>query len=162
MQVFNQSAGIITSVVSSAPLTIAKDPPSIQRKKVKEIVDESGDLDEMKCLQLLMTPQVSNVQLGGNGPVKAYVFLKPSDTYFSELTESYILKVVQCGEGRETLCEVKLHSIESILMKNIVQRQFVLNWNNGGSKVLIEAVDKSDHLFQALNFIYQKNSIRRI
>lgn len=60
---------------------------------------------------------------------------------------------------------IPFHLIESIQMKNIVMKEFLVTWSsNEGSgesrhRVAVETADRNDLLFQALNFLFQKTLI---
>ena len=46
-----------------------------------------------------MTPQIANIQnISQNQTIKAFVFLKPGEQYYSELSETYVLKIVEIGK----------------------------------------------------------------
>lgn len=93
--------------------------------------------------------------------------LKPSESYYSELAEGYVLKALEylpnTGGIGKTICDIKLQHIESVIMKNIIQKQFVVTWNTNSNssgnlqqakqRLMIETSDRSDNFFQTLNFI---------
>lgn len=62
---------------------------------MRHITDDNGDLDEMKCLSFLMTPTLAYVSVGLNTqPVRGFTMVKPAETFYTELSEGYVLKVV--------------------------------------------------------------------
>ncbi len=125
-----------------------------------KIIDENGDLDELKCLQLLFTPQLCTVSINSQLPIKAFILVKASECFYSELNEGYTIKLLDYPT-RKILSETKMSSVESIIMKNIIQRQFLISAENGKVKLAVEVSDKNDLYFQALNYIFQKTAIKR-
>ena len=87
--------------------------------------------------------------------------LVPADSFYTELTEGYVLRLVDSSLlGKpEATKDVHLDNVESVIMKNIVQKQFVVQWRtNEGERraAAIEMADQSDRFFIALNFIHEK------
>ena len=100
-----------------------------------------------------MTPQLSTVIVGKQAPQKCFVMLVPGDTFYTELTESYLLRVTR--PDLSVVQEVPLEAVESVVMKNIVQKQFVVQWR-GENRIAIETADQSDRFFIALNFVHER------
>jgi len=142
-----------TSVFQKVEPNLPPPAQSVQRKPRPPITDENGELDEFRCLQALMTPQLSTVTIGKQPPQKCFVMLAPADTFYTELTESYLLRVTR--PDLTILQEVPLDAVESVVMKNIVQKQFVVQWR-GDNRVAIETADQSDRFFIALNFVHER------
>lgn len=62
--------------------------------------------------------------------------LKPAESYYSELNEGYVLRALEYlpnGGIGKTICDIKLHQVESVIMKNIIQKQFVVTWNHNSN-----------------------------
>ena len=71
------------------------------------------------------------------------------EAFYTELTEVYILKVLEYP-SKKVLIELKLTNIDSIVMKNIIQRQMLISAEGGRVKLLLEiqgATIQGDHYF---------------
>ena len=75
-----------------------------------------------------MTPRLALVTLLAEAPpVKAFVYLRPSDRFYSEFHEGYLLTVSEIPNGAKkpkTLWEINLGQIDTVVMKNIILKQF--------------------------------------
>ena len=66
------------------------------------ILDEHGDLDENKCLQLVMTPHLAfMIQIGtgpnpqASSPKKVFILVKPNASFYTELNEAYLIHIIE-------------------------------------------------------------------
>jgi hypothetical protein len=67
----------------------------VPKKEKPVITDENGELDELKCLQALMTPQLCSILINGSKtPQKSFAMLIPADSFYTELHEGYVLRLV--------------------------------------------------------------------
>ncbi|CDW90019.1 UNKNOWN [Stylonychia lemnae] len=124
------------------------------------IIDENGDLDELRCLKLLFVPHICMFQSNNSNAAKGIIQIKALDTFYTELNEGYGVKLIDYYSSKYIL-DLRFQNIESLTMKNILQKQFQIVSESGKSKTVIEILDKGDNFYQALNFIYQKNLSKR-
>lgn len=120
-----------------------------------KIADEKGDLDELKCLQLMFNPQMTTISSNAQNPLKCFIAMKPCESFYTDFTENYAIKFIDI-QSRKTLLELKMSSIDSIIMKNMIQKQFIISAENNKMKVTIDfgSAEINDTNFQALNYIY--------
>lgn len=85
-----------------------------------------------------MTPHLASMIHFGTGPnpqassaKKVFILVKPNSSFYTELNEAYLIHIIEQPQGgaRKVLHEIKLQQVESILMKNMMQKQFVISWN---------------------------------
>lgn len=100
-------------------------------RTIRELLDENGEMDEIKCLGFLMLPQLATIQnLQTNQGQRAFVMLKPAESCYSELTEGYVLKIIEAPPSSgpqqnnrakgKVLHEILLSQVDNIVMKNLI------------------------------------------